>query len=164
MPRLPLSDYQYHSSYKTHFTTIYPCRYFEVYDYLLHTCIILQNEDDWRLTRSFNSTKPILIRYEYKPNNSIEFYSHKLYRQNGDFIILFSDSRKLIIGGERFSIVYIHHNRFITTIRYLSTIISLISLLIFIISFSQKSSLHNLPGNETRSDRECIEVEIWIPP
>jgi hypothetical protein len=146
---LTISDHQYHSSYQTHFTNIYPCRYFEVYDYLLHTCIILQNEDDWRLTRSFNCENPILIRYEYQQNNSIKLLSRQLYRENGDFIILFSDSRKLIIRGERLPIVYIHHNRFITTIRYTSTIISLISLLIFIISFIQKSALHNLPGKRS---------------
>jgi hypothetical protein len=147
MPSLSLADHQYHSSYQTHFTNIYPCRYFEVYDYLLHTCLILNNEDDWRLTKIFNCTNPILIRRENKQNNTIIFFSHKLIRQHGDFIVLFSDPKKSIICGERFSIVYTHHNRFITTVRYLSTIISLISLLIFIISFSQKSALHNLPGN-----------------
>jgi hypothetical protein len=146
MPILSFSDHQYHSSYQTHFTSLYPCRYFEVYDYLLHTCMILQNEDDWRLTRSFNSTNPILIRSEIKQNDSIVFSSYILSRQHGDFVMLFSDSKKLIIRGERFPFIYIHHNRFITTIRYSSTIISLLSLLIFMISFTQKSTLHNLPG------------------
>ena len=77
MPTLLLSDHQYHSSYQTHFTPIYPCRYFEVYDYLLHTCIILQNEDDWRLLRSFSCKNPILIRHETKPNDSILLFSHE---------------------------------------------------------------------------------------
>ncbi len=148
MPILSISDHQYHSSYQTHFTKIYPCQYFEIYDYLLHTCIILQNEDDWRLIRNFNCTNPILIRSKMKKNNSIKFLSHKLDRKQGDFIMLFSDSNKFIICGERFSLIYIHHNRFITIIRYSSTIISSLSLLIFIISFIQKSTLHNLPGSE----------------
>ncbi len=146
MPILSLSDHQYHSSYQTHFTTIYPCQYFEVYDYILHTCIMLQNEDDWRLTRTFNCQYPLLIRNEMRNNNSIQFYSHQLSRKHGDFVILFSDWKKIIICGERYSLLYIHHNRLITTIRYSSTIISLISLLIFMISFTQKSTLHNLPG------------------
>ena len=146
IPAPSLSHHQYHSSYQTHFTTIYPCRDFEVYDYLLHTCIKLHDEDDRRLTRSFNCTNPILIRNEILKNNSIRFFSHQLYRQHGDFIVLFSDSTKFIIRGERFPLLYIHHNRFITTIRYSSTYISLLSLLIFMISFVQKSTLHNLPG------------------
>jgi hypothetical protein len=146
MPILSISDHQYHSSYQTHFTRIYPCRYFEVYDYFLHTCIILHNEDDWRLTRSLNCTNPLLLRNQILKNNSVVFFSHQLYRQLGDFVMLFSDTKKLIICGERFPLVYIHHSRFITTIRYLSTAISLLSLLIFLISFHQKSTLHNLPG------------------
>lgn len=145
MPTPSLSDYQYHSSYQTHFTRIYPCRYFEVYDYILQTCLMLQNEDDWRLTRSFNCTNPILMREEML-ENSVVYFSRILEQQRGDFVRLFSDTKKLIICGEHFSLLYIHHNHLITTIRYFSTIISLLSLLIFIISFSQKSTLHNLPG------------------
>lgn len=145
MPILSPSDHQYHSSYQTHFTTFYPCRYFEVYDYLLHTCIILQDEVDWRLRQNFNCTNPILIRSEIKENGSIEFFSQKLFHESGDFIQLFSDFKKFILCGEHFSLIYIQHNRFLTTIRYSSTIISSLSLLIFIISFTQKSTLHNLP-------------------
>lgn len=144
-PILTLSDHQYHSSYQTHFTNIYPCRYFEVYDYILQTCLILRNEDDWQLTQYFNCTNPILIRDDML-EQSTTFFSFRLDQQRGDFVRLFSDRRKLIICGEHFSLLYIHHNRFITTIRYSSTIISLLSLLIFIISYTQKSTLHNLPG------------------
>ena len=145
MPNLSLADYQYHSSYQTHFTHIYPCRYFEVYDYTLQTCLVLHNEDDWRLTRNFNCTNSVLIR-EDMLENSMAFFSRILEQEHGDFVRLFSDKKKSIICGEHFPLLYIHHNRLITTIRYSSTIISLLSLLIFIISFSQKSTLHNLPG------------------
>ena len=146
MPVLSLSDHQYHSSYQTHFTPLYPCRYFEVYDYILQTCIMLHNEDDWRLTQALNCRKPLLIRNEMQNNNSIRFLSHQLFRKQGDFVMLFSDYKKIILCGERFSLLYIHHNHLITTIRYSSTIISLLSLLIFMISFIQKTTLHNLPG------------------
>lgn len=146
MPIVSLADQQYHSSYQTHFTSIYPCRYFEVYDYLLHTCIFLHNEDDWRLTRSFNCSTPVVIQHEQRANGSLIFASHVLHRERGDFLVLFSDPTKLILCGERFSLLYIHHNRLLTAVRYAATIISLICLLIFCISYSQRSTLHNLPG------------------
>ncbi len=57
-------------------------------------CIILQNGDDGRLTTSFYYTNRMLIRHENKPNDSIIFFSHKLYRQCGDFVILLFDTRK----------------------------------------------------------------------
>ena len=106
---------------------------------------MLRNEDDWQLTQHFNCTNPILIRDDIL-EHSIVFFSRILDQTRGDFIRLFSDGKKLIICGEHFSLLYIHHNRFITTIRYSSTIISLLSLFIFIISYTQKSTLHNLPG------------------
>ncbi|CAF0772159.1 unnamed protein product [Adineta steineri] len=146
IPQRSLSDYRYHSSYQTHFTPFYPCSYYEVYDYLLHRCIILQNKRDWDLVESYNCTNSVLIHYENIENDRIKFLSYELFRQQEDYIVLFSDSRKLIICGERYPLLYIHHNHFITAIRYLSTIISLVSLLIFIVSYNQKSVLHNLPG------------------
>jgi len=146
IPIRSLKDQQYHASYQTHFNPNYPCRYYEIYDYQLHTCIMLQNEFDWRLIQTFNCTNSILLRYQQMMNNSIVFFSKELNREHADFVQLFSDAKKIIVCGERFPLIYIHHNRFITTIRYSSTLISLLAFLIFMISFTQRSSLHNLPG------------------